>query len=139
MENQMNRNVVCMVLLILGSIIWSCSQDSSGPTAVEVESGSGKVFIVDRTGKKWEVSHAEKEYGLKPSQYQFGLGPFGIRPILNPKMLSPGDPGYPSNEASTLIMATRLNDEARAYPISRMSRNEVAIEDFAGLKVAVAY
>ena len=69
----------------------SLSPDQSSSSVLQQE----QVFITDRTGKLWDVTHAQK-YGLDPSGYEYGLGPYAIRPLNNPLMLTPGDAGYPS-------------------------------------------
>ena len=99
----------------------------------------GGAFIQDRSGKVWHVAHAQK-YGMVPSGFQYGLGPFAITPIMNPRMLSPGDPGYPSDYENFLVLGANLNGFARAYPIRGvMSRHEIANEQFGDAHVAVAF
>ena len=108
----------------------------------EVVEEAGKVdtliYIVDRTGKKWEIGHAVVRYGFQPEKFQFGLGPHAIPPIINPEMIGPGDHGYPDEHAGFLVLGTRLEEEARAYPLGVMSAHEVVDEDFDEI-VAVAY
>lgn len=123
--------------------LWGCSQDSnvndfSGQKA-NVQLSGESILIVDRTGKKWDVTHAVKTYGFVAEEFQFGLGPNAITPILNPQMLSPGDPGYPADFESFLVIGTELNGDIRAYPISVMTRHEIADERFDSTYVAVAY
>lgn len=76
---------------------------------------------------------------MEPSKFQFGLGPNAIRPILTPKMLSPGDTDYPDDEADFLVLGTTLNDGTRSYSIIDLTRHEIADEKFGNLHVAVAY
>jgi len=97
------------------------------------------IYIVDQTGKKWEISHAVSQYGFEPGKFQFGLGPNAIPPMLEPKMIEPGQPGYPNKSSSFLILGTRLEEDARAYPLGVMSVHEIVDEDFDDLFVAVAY
>jgi hypothetical protein len=110
---------------------------ANGPSNVISE--NDKIFIVDRTGKRWDVTHAENNYGLKAELFQFGLGPNAIQPILNPKFVSPGDPGYPASTQTFLVIGTALNNDPRAYSISDLTRHEVADERFDSTYVAVAY
>ena len=117
----------------------SCSSDVSGPDGAKVEMKDGRYLIVDNTGKKWDVTHAKEKYGMEPAEFQFGLGPFAIKPILNPKMLSPGDTGYPLDNETFLVLATEINNDSRAYSIRVMSIHEIADEKFADVHVAVAY
>ncbi|MEE9168521.1 MAG: hypothetical protein V3U73_02100 [bacterium] len=124
-------------------LLTNCSNSSSGPDLARVEVGKGgedeKIYIVDRTGKKWDVTHAKEKYGMEPGKFQFGLGPNAIRPILNAKMLSPGDEGYPDSGRQFLVLGTTLNGSTRAYPITIMSSFEIADEQFGDAHVAVAY
>ncbi|MCH8126338.1 DUF3179 domain-containing protein [candidate division KSB1 bacterium] len=117
----------------------SCSSDVSGPDGAKVEMKDGRYLIVDNTGKKWDVTHAKEKYGMEPAEFQFGLGPFAIKPILNPKMLSPGDTGYPFDNETFLVLATEINNDPRAYSIGVLSIHEIANEIFADAHVAVAY
>ena len=67
---------------------------------------------------------------LRPSSFQCGLGPYAIPPIMDPQMLSPGDPGYPASHETFPVLGVSLNGFTRAYPISAMSRHEIANERF---------
>ena len=124
-------------------VFTACSQDPSSPDANFEPKGiiheDARIFIVDRTGKRWDVTHAKKRYAMEPSKFQFGLGPNAIRSILTPKMLSPGDSGYPANEADFLVLGTTLHDRTRSYSIIDLTRHEIADEKFGNLHVAVAY
>ena len=93
--------------------------------------------IQDRTGKIWDVTHA-REYDMVPSGFQFGLGPFAILPIMNPRMLSPGDQDYPTRFGTFRVMGASLNGFTRAYPLGVMRGHEVANEQFGDAHVAVA-
>ena len=76
---------------------------------------------------------------MVPSGFQFGLGPFAILPIVNPRMLSPGDRDYPSRFGTFRVMGASLNGFTRAYPLGVMSGHEVVNEQFGDAHVAVAY
>ncbi len=138
----MHINVLSTVVLLGGALLLGrCSStsptDHSGPKAV-VER-DGKVFIIDVTGKSWEVTHAKEKYGMEPDLFQYGLGPYAIRPILDPSILSPGDPGYPKDNDPFLVIGTEIKSDARAYPIEVMSYIEVVDEKIGNTYVAVAY
>lgn len=115
------------------------SQSPVRQIEVEVEDQDSRIFLVDRTGKKWDITHAVSRYGFDPARFEFGLGPYAITPFINPDFLSPGDPGYPPDDADFLVMGTVLHSEARAYKISDMSWHEVANDRFGNSHVAVAY
>lgn len=97
------------------------------------------IYIIDQTGKRWNVSHAVSQYGFVAEQFQFGLGPDAIKPILNPEMLCPGDPGYPDDSDNMVVIGLSLEEPARAYPLNIMSTHEVANENIEDTHVAVAY
>ena len=143
-------NLVSAIIIAKIVIFTSCSQDLSSPDAnlgpEEIIQEDERIFIVDQTGKKWDVTHAKKRYDMEPSKFQFGLGPNAIRPILTPRMLSPGDTGYPDDEDGFLVLGTTLNDGTRplsdgtrSYSIIDLTRHEIADEKFGNLHVAVAY
>ena len=123
-----------LILFIAGCDLIESQEDTA--TVVRKED---KIFIEDRTGKSWDVTHAVNEYGFRPEDFQFGLGPFAITPINDPKMLSPGDAGYPDDNASFLVIGTTINGDTRAYPLEVLSRHEIANERFGNIHVSVAY
>lgn len=128
------------LLLAALVVVSACNlKSSSGIGDANVHQEGDRIFIVDRTGKRWDVTHAVREYGFVAREFQFGLGPTAIPPILNPTHLSPGDPGYPADQATFLTMGTEINGDARGYPLSVMSRHEVVDERFGDAHVAVAY
>ena len=147
----MSRFDLVSAIVIAEIIVFTaCSQDPSSPDAnfepEEIIQEDARIFIVDRTGKKWDVTHAKKRYDMEPSKFQFGLGPNAIRPILTPRMLSPGDTGYPHDEDDFIVLGTTLNDGTRplsdgtrGYSIIDLTRHEIVDEKFGDLHVAVAY
>jgi hypothetical protein len=102
-------------------------------------SGDSSIFIVDYTGKQWDITHAVNEYGFKAEQFQYGLGPYAIRPILEPEMLSPGEEGYPASDDNNTIVGVVLEGEVRAYPLDILRRYEIADEIMGKKHVAVGY
>ncbi|RMD93530.1 MAG: DUF3179 domain-containing protein [Calditrichaeota bacterium] len=137
----MRKYYVLILVIIFPMLMWGCSSSTSsvGNDQPDITEEGEKIFIVDRTGKKWDVTHAVQTYGFEADKFQFGLGPFAIKPILDPKMKGPGDPGYPDDRETFLVLGTSLAGDARAYPISVMSWHEVADEVFGEKHVAVAY
>ena len=117
----------------------SCEVGDPSEQPAEVVQKEGKIFIRDNTGKEWDVTHAVNVYGFNPGSFQFGLGPFAIRPILDPQMLDPRDPNYPSNSADFTVIGTTLMGDTRAYPLNVLTRHEIADEKFGDIHVAVAY
>jgi hypothetical protein len=123
-----------IILLISGCDIFESPNDTA-----QVIRRDNKIFIQDRTGKQWDVTHAVDNYGFDAGSFQFGLGPFAITPIRNPKMIGPGEQGYPDANADFLVLGTTLEGDTRAYPLNVLSGHEVADEKFGDIHVAVAY
>lgn len=141
--------LICQLVIVFGaclvvgvackdSIVVLPLSDEVKPPARPVQEHE-KVFIVDLTGKRWDVTHAVNQYGFLPEKFEFGLGPDAIPPILEPRMLSPGEEGYPEDSAGFPVMGTEINGESRAYPLTVMSRHEIVDELFGEQHVAVAY
>ena len=140
------RPAIAAILLALWAVLSSgCGSDvvyqvPSPPAPDGPGQGEeGEVFMTDLTGKVWDVTHAARNYGMEPSMFENGLGPLAIQPIMNARMLSPGDLNYPSDSQSLLVIGTSLNGFTRAYSIEVMGRFEVANEQFGDAHVAVAY
>ena len=99
----------------------------------------GEVFIHDVTGKAWDVTHAARKYGMDSFRFEYGLGPFAVKPMMDPEMLSPGDLSYPLDTQDFLVIGTSLNGFTRGYPIELLGRHEIANEQFGDAHVAVGY
>ena len=128
-------------LLLFGIAVIVVACDTADPNGggAEVRREGDKIIIVDQTGKSWDVTHAVNEYGFQAQAFQFGIGPFAIRPIQNPTMLLPGDPGYPSPQSDFLVIGYNHEGDKRAYPLYVMGSHEVVDEQFGQTHVAVAY
>ena len=120
-------------------LIYSCSSLDPEENNAAIVQEDDKIYIVDRTNKKWDITQAVNEYNFNPNAFQFGLGPYAIRPINNPEMLSPGDAGYPSSNNANLVIGTTLNHDTRAYPLDVLSRHEIVNEKFGNRNFAVGY
>jgi hypothetical protein len=132
------------IVSVLSLLLYACDNTTivetgtNSPPLINESEEDNKIYIMDDTGKQWDVTNAVKKYGMLPDQFQYGLGPYAIRPILNPKFLTPNEPGWPST-GDFLVIATRINGDARAYPINIMKSFEIANETFGDTLVAVAY
>jgi hypothetical protein len=136
---------ITAILFALCAVLSSgCGSDvvHTSVPASSVDQGQGEereIFIQDVTGKSWDVTHAVRKYGMDSLRFEYGLGPFAIQPIINARMLSPGDLSYPRDTQDFLVIGTNLNGFTRAYPIELLARHEVANEQFGDAHVAVAY
>ncbi len=97
------------------------------------------ISIIDQTGKEWDITHAVRKYGMKAENFQYGKGPYAIRPIINPKLLSPGDQGYPGASSSFIVIGVNIDNDVRAYPLFLMKSYEIVDEIISDTHVAVAY
>ena len=128
---------LALALLILSG---ACSSvDIAEIPEPEVIEEGDQIFIVDQTGKQWNITHAVKTYAMRATSWQYGLGPNAIRPVLEPTFLSPGDLGYPSDDASDIIIGTTINGDSRAYKINDLNAHEVVDETFGETHVAVGW
>ncbi len=138
------RLVGTAILFGLWAVVSGCGNDvvynpaTSSSDQAEDQTEYPEAIIWDFEAKSWDVTHAQK-YGMVPERFQHGLGTYAIRPIFSPKMLSPGDEDYPTDDEDFLVMGASLNGFTRAYPIYIMSRKEVANEQFGDAHLAVAY
>ncbi len=134
-------HVIIKKMLLFGIAVVALACQTSEPMGgtAEVRRDGDKIIIVDQTGKSWDVTHAVNEYGFQARAFQFGIGPFAIRPIQNPTMLSPGDAGYPSPQSDFLTIGYDHNGDKRAYPLYVMGSHEIVDEQFGQTHVAVAY
>ena len=136
----MKRSALSAALILAAAVLCGCGDfGDSTPGPSGITTNDGTVEIRDRTNKRWDVTHAGTTYGLVASGFQFGLGPFAIKPIVDPQMLSPDDPGYPSDGLRERVIGVRLNGDTRAYRLDHLSRHEVVNEQFGEAHVAVAY
>ena len=125
-------------IFILNCEITTFSTTGDG-TSPPVISDGEEIFITDRTGKQWDITHAVRVYKFDSTGFQFGSGPYAIKPIQNPKMLSPGDPGYPSPQVRSQVIGTTINGDTRAYPLDALDLHEIANDSFGDTHVAVAF
>ncbi len=136
------RFAITAILLGLWAVLSSgCGSDVvyRSPPASSGLGEDGEIIIYDITGKAWDVTHAAQKYGMDPSRYEYGAGPFAITPIMNAKMLSPGDSTYPRDTEDFLVIGTSLNGFTRAYPTQLLGQHEIANEQFGDAHVAVAF
>ncbi len=133
------RLILCLILLSVVSCekntFSTTRNDSSPPVFNEGE----KITITDRTGKSWDISHAVAVFHFDPDKFEHGLGQFAIKPIIDPKMLSPGNSGYPEPQERMLVIGTTIHEETRAYALEDLFGHEIANDIFGDTPVAIGY
>ncbi len=130
------------LLVGLGTLLIcvGCSSvDAPEEETTQVKEEGDRIFIVDQTGMEWDITHAVRAYGMRPELFQFGLGPYAIRPIINPRMLSPGEGGYPTGDQTHIVIGTTIGGESRAYSIDDLNAHEIVDEVFGDVHVAVGW
>ena len=135
----MKTSYVSLIFVLLLIYFTSCEEtfESTGidnPTILITEA-----TITDQTGKRWDITHAANIYGFYQESFRHGLGPFAIRPILDPEMLSPGDPGYPAPDNDDIIIGVNINGDIRAYPLKYLVAHEIVNDRFDDVYVAIGY
>jgi len=100
---------------------------------------NGRILLVDQKNKEWDITHAVENYGFVPEDFQFGIGLGIIKPIFDPEFISFGDPGFPDENETYLVLGYTQDNDARAYPIADMSRHEVVNDIYGSTHLTVAY
>jgi hypothetical protein len=113
----------------------SCSFEKTSVT----ESERGSVVLVDLDGKHWDITTAVYDYGFQVDRFEFGLGKDAIKPLIEPRLLSVGDPGYPGPTVDFAVIGAPFPGDIRAYDIDYITRFEVVDEVVGDAHVAVAY
>jgi hypothetical protein len=98
-----------------------------------------KVFITDANLKEWDITHAVRVYDMDPENFIYGLGTDAIRPLENPPMLSPGDPGYPEDTLLALVVGVNVSGDVRAYPLLALAGHEAINDVVGGADLTVVY
>jgi hypothetical protein len=135
----LNRVILCLIFLSVVSCektTFSTTRNDLSPPDYDEEN---KIYITDRTGKSWDITHAVHIFHFDPNNFEHGLGPFAIKPIIDPIMLSPGNSGYPDPKARLQVIGTTIQEESRAYALEDLFGHEIANDVFSNTPVAIAY
>ena len=98
-----------------------------------------KIIVKDVHGNEYDFAYAVYFYDFDLDLLSTGAGPDARPPIIDPEMIDPVQPGYPPDLATNRIVGTRVGNEARAYAITDIMRNEVVDDHFGTTPVTVAY
>jgi hypothetical protein len=96
-------------------------------------------YLTDLQGNRYDITFAALEWGFDPDRFSESAGPDARPALIDPEMLSPGDPGYPGELASVHVIGAAVGGDSHAYPIVQISRNEVVDDIVGGSHVTVAY
>jgi hypothetical protein len=97
------------------------------------------IIITDSRGEEFDITASVLEYNMAEQYWEHGLGRFTIRPIIDPRMLAPGDIGYPLPNHLTEVCGVKFNDDTRAYKIHDLPHREVVDDVVGGVPIAVCY
>lgn len=129
---------LALVLVLFGG----CSKPPNAPPtrATLVDATEERVTITDEDGKVWDITHAVREYGFDPQLFEYGVGVDAFPAVMDPTFVGPGEPGYPHEDATRMVLGATFFGDARAYGIAAMSYREVINDVWNGdTYLAVAY
>jgi len=133
---------VMAFITVLVVIFAACTSEApSTPPTPETER-ENMAIITDRTGREWDVTHARDEYDMDSRYYNYGIGIGAIPSVDHTRVITEGEPGYPSPDDSRRVFGVNHNGEQRAYSVSELSRHEVFNDAYPGESeqyVAVTY
>ena len=104
-----------------------------------VELPGDPIYLTDMSGRQYDITYAITTLGFDHKRFSASAGPDARQPIINPQFAEPGDRGYPPAEVTTDMIGTRVDGEARAYPLAMIFRAEVVDDVFGDVPIAVAY
>ena len=78
-------------------------------------------------------------YGLDPDSFNFGLGIDAFPPIMFPRILIPGDSGYPAPHIHYEVLGVWIDGRHRAYNKSTLLGKEVVNDTIGEYNVAATY
>jgi len=104
------------------------------PTTVPVP-----IIITDLQGEDFDITNAVLRYGIAEAFWGYGLGRNAIRPIINPRFVGPGEPGYLSDRILVDVMGVEFDGDARAYRVNDLTNREVANDVVQGVHLAATY
>ncbi len=97
------------------------------------------IIITDATGEDFDITNAVLKHRIGVAYWDFGLGRNAIRPVINPRMIGPGDPGYPDDQNIAAVIGVRMDDDIRAYKIGDIPDKEVVDDVVNDTPIAVTY
>ncbi len=97
------------------------------------------IIITDATGEDFDITNAVLKHHIGVAFWDFGLGRNAIKPVINPRMIGPGEPGYPDDQNIATVIGVRMEDDVRAYKIGDIPNKEVVDDVVNGVPLAVTY
>ncbi len=111
-----------------------CAAGLGSMACARVSHDDGKTYITDRTGERWEMTEAET-LGFQAHRFQYGIGRNAFQPL--------GDEDLSKNTVlvppSTRVIGVSNEQEAHAYSVRKLSRDEIANAEIGEVPIAVAY
>ncbi|MDH3198002.1 MAG: DUF3179 domain-containing protein [Candidatus Krumholzibacteria bacterium] len=98
-----------------------------------------RVYIVDQDGKRWDVTQAVHRFGYEAGSFHFGLGAQAIPPLVDPPVVSAGEPGFAPADSDFAVVGVVSGAEERAYGEAEVAGWEVVDDRPGGAPVALVY
>jgi hypothetical protein len=97
------------------------------------------IIIHDVRGEAYDITNAVLKHGIHQDAWEHGLGRDIIQPVIDPVMIGPGHPRYPSDDNLTEVCAVTFDGDHRAYPLGDIANREVVNDTPAGVPLAACY
>jgi hypothetical protein len=97
------------------------------------------IIITDSRGEDFDITASVLMFNMGIEHWGHGFGRYTIRPVIDPRMLAPGDIGYPDPNHMTDVCGVKFGNDARAYKIHNLAHYEVVDDVVGGVPIAVCY
>jgi hypothetical protein len=97
------------------------------------------VILIDRNDKQWDITNAALRYGMVARRWGHGIGQHSIPPVIDPRLVGPGEPGYPADDERFEILGVAIDGEAHAYRMGDLPNREVVDDVVGGVPIAACY
>ncbi len=115
------------------------NRSSLPDTAQVVTQVPEPIIITDVQGEDFDITNAVLKHHLAATYWAHGVGRNTIRPVIDPRMIGPGDPGYPDDDEQVEVIGVAMGDDIRAYKIIDIPDREVVDDVVNGAELAVTY
>ncbi|MFH2051144.1 MAG: hypothetical protein ABIK96_01635 [bacterium] len=97
------------------------------------------IIITDLTGEDFDITNAVLRHNIHQAFWAHGLGRDTIRPVIDPRMVGPGEAGYPDDQNTAEVIGVIVEGDARAYRIVDIPNREVVDDWVGGVPLAATY
>lgn len=97
------------------------------------------ILITDLTGEDFDITNAVLRHNIHKAFWAHGLGRDTIRPVIDPRMIGPGEAGYPDDQNTAEVIGVIVEGDIRAYRIGDIPDREVVDDWVGGVPLATTY